>query len=206
MIYLGRQSAYLIMATACLVEAACVHRPATTPTRMVEPQLIQVQMPQTGGLPQGDAPVSKAPTVTPIRLMDTESRGHIGRPVLHQEPNGELTEDPVWRWSSAPDQYLDTALRLGIESSPDMRLVDSGHVATLAATLVVWDLDQRSGQMRLTGAVEFQITGTDRAVHTHVVHISEPVSAELPGDLAVIAGRVMHDLVSEGLAWAAQER
>ena len=39
--------------------------------------------------------------------------------VLYQQPSGELTEDPVWRWSSAPDRYLDTALRLELASSPN---------------------------------------------------------------------------------------
>jgi hypothetical protein len=32
-------------------------------------------------------------------------------------------------------------------------------------------------------------TGSDRAVHSLVVRGSEPVSAELPGDLAAAAGR-----------------
>jgi hypothetical protein len=56
--------------------------------------------------------LSTGATAAPIRLLDTQARGHIGRRLLHQRPDGELIEDPVWRWSSAPDRYLDTALRL----------------------------------------------------------------------------------------------
>ncbi len=104
------------------------------------------------------------PTPLPVRLLDTQARGHIGRRVLHQQPDGELTEDSVWRWSSAPDRYLDTALHFEVASSRDMRLVDTGSAPALGATLLVWDLE--SGGTRLVGAVEFQITGTDRVVDT----------------------------------------
>ena len=61
--------------------------------------------------------------------------------MLHQQPNGELTEDHVWRWSSPPDRYLDTALRLELASNPEVRLVDAGIAPALAATLLVWDLE-----------------------------------------------------------------
>jgi len=149
--------------------------------------------------------VTKAANATPVRLLDTQALGHIGRPVLHQQPNGELTEDAVWRWSSAPDRYLDTALRLEVASSPDVLLVDTSRAPALAATLLEWDLESAGGT-RLAGAVEFQVTGTDRVVHTQVVRTSEPVSAELPGDLAAAAGRLLHRLASEGLAWVASER
>jgi hypothetical protein len=125
--------------------------------------------------------------------------------VLHQQPDGELTEDAVWLWASAPYRYLDTALRLEVASSPDVRLVDAGSAPTLAATLLVWDLDSAGGT-RLVGAVEFQITGTDRIVHTHVVQASEPVSAELPGDVAAAAGHLLRRLASEGLTRFARER
>ena len=59
------------------------------------------------------------------------------------------------------------------------------------------------GGTRLVGAVEFQITGTDRVVHTQVVRASEPVSAELPGDLAAAAGRLLRRLASDGLTFTA---
>ena len=93
---------------------------ATTPSRMIEPQLLEPQLSEPA------KQVTKAPNAAPVRLLDTQARGHIGRRVLHQQPDGELTEDSVWRWSSAPDRYLDTALHLEVASSPDMRLVDAG--------------------------------------------------------------------------------
>ncbi len=195
----SRSGAYLLFTIICLCEAACLRRPATTPSHMLEPQLLEPQLPQPA------TQVTKAPNATPVRLLDTQARGHIGRRVLHQQPNGELTEDAVWRWSSAPDRYLDTALRFELASSPDLRLVDTGRARTLAATLLIWDLDS-AGETRLVGAVEFQVTGTDREVHTKVVRTSEPVSAELPGDLAAAAGRLLRRLASEGLALVTSER
>jgi hypothetical protein len=93
-----------------------------------------------------------------------------------------------------------------VESSPDLRLVDAGRAPAVAATLLVWDLDSAGGGTRLVGAVEFQITSTDRAIHSQVVRASEPVSAELPGDLAASAGRLLRNLASEGLKAVASEK
>jgi len=195
----SRSGAYLLFTIICLGEAACLRRPTTTPSHMLEPQLLEPQLPQPA------TQVTKAPNATPVRLLDTQARGHIGRRVLHQQPNGELTDDAVWRWSSAPDRYLDTALRFELASSPDLRLVDTGRAPALAATLLIWDLDS-AGETRLVGAVEFQVTETDREVHTKVVRTSEPVSAELPGDLAAAAGRLLRRLASEGLTLVTSER
>jgi len=69
----------------------------------------------------------------------------------------------------------------------------------------VWDLESKGGT-RLVGAVEFEITGTDRALRTRLVRASEPVSAELPGDLAVAAGRLLRRLASEGLTFVLSVR
>ena len=193
MIRLPRSGFCLLVMIACLGGAACqLRRPHTTPTRMIEPQLLEPLLPELAGQ------VTKAPNAVPVRLLDTEARGHIGHRVLHQQTDGELTEDSVWRWSSAPDRYLDTALRLEVASSPDVRPVDAARAPALAATLLVWDLE--AGGTRLVGTVEFQITGTDRVVHTQVVRASEPVSAELPGNLAAAAGRLLRRLASEGIA------
>jgi hypothetical protein len=159
---------------------------------MIEPQLLEPQLAE----PAKSVPT--APNAIAVRLLDTQARGHIGRRLLHQQPDGELTEDPVWRWSSAPDRYLDTALRLEVASNPDIRVVDFGRAPVLAATLLEWDLESAGGT-RLVGAVEFQITAIDRVVHTQVTRASEPVSAELPGDLAAVAGRLLRRLASEGL-------
>jgi len=200
MIRAARLGFCLLLAIACLGAASCrLRRPETTPVRMIEPQLLEPQIPDPA------RQVPKAPNAASVRLLDTQARGHIGRRVLHTQPDGELTEDSVWRWSSAPDRYLDTALRIEAASSPDIRLVDAGHSTALAATLLVWDLEYAGGT-QLVGAVEFQITGTDRAVHTQVVRASEPVSADLPGDLAASAGRLLRRLASEGLKTIAHER
>jgi len=166
---------------------------------MIEPQLLEPQ------LPDPPRQVTKAPNATAVRLLDTQARGHIGRRLLHKQPDGELTEDSVWRWSSAPDRYLDTALRIEVEASPDIRLVDAARAPAVAATLLVWDLESARGK-QLVGVVEFQITGTDRVVHTQLVRASEPVSAELPGDLAASAGRLLRRLASEGLKGLASGR
>ena len=200
MIRVPRLGCCLLLTVVCLGAVAChLRRPETTPSRMIEPQLLEPQPPEPA------RQVSKEPNAAAVRLLDTQARGHIGRRVLHQQPNGEITEDSVWRWSSAPDRYLDTALRIEVASSPDMRLVDAGRAPALAATLLVWDLESAGGT-RLVGAVEFQITGTDRVIHTRVVRASESVSAELPGDLAASAGRLLRRLASEGLKSVANEQ
>jgi len=201
MILVSRFRNYLVVSIVCLAGTGCqLRRPNTTPIRALEPQLLEPQLPEPA------AQVSKAPKAVPVRLLDTQARGDIGHHVLHEQPSGELTEDAVWRWSSAPDQYLDTALRLELASNPDLRLVDNGSAPTLAATLLEWHLDESADMMRLVGAVEFQVTGIDRVVHTQVVRTSEPVSADLPGDLASAAGRLFRRLASEGLACVASER
>jgi hypothetical protein len=190
----------LLVVIASLTGIACqLKRPQTTPGRVLEPQLIEPQPPESTG--QG----SGASDSVPIRLLDTQARGHIGRRVLHQQPSGELTEDPVWRWSSAPDRYLDTALRLELAASPGLRLVDAVSAPELAATLLVWHLET-GDRTQLVGAVEFRFTGLDHIVHTHMVRASEPVSGELPGDLAAVAGRLLRRLAVEGLTYAARER
>ena len=202
MIGAPRSGAYVLVTLVCLGGSGCqlrMQRPTTTLSRMIEPQVLEPQ------LSDPVTQVTKTPNATPVRLLDTQARGHIGRRVLHQLPNDELTEDAVWRWSSGPDRYLDTALRLEMASSPDVRLVDIGRATAVAATLLVWDLES-TGETRLVGAVEFQVTGSDHVVHTQVVRASEPVSAELPDDLAASAGRLLRRLASEGLALVASER
>ena len=89
-------------------------------------------------------------------------------------------------------------MRAELASNSEVRLVDVGSAPALAATLLVWDLES-AGETRIVGAVEFQFTGSDRAVHTQVVRASEPVSAELPGNLAAAAGILLRRLASEGI-------
>ena len=192
-----RTVSFLLVVIACFAAIACqLRRPNAAPSRTVEPKLLEPQM----GEPEQQ--MAKAASAAPIRLLDTDAHGDIGRRVLHQQPNGELTEDTIWLWSAPPEQYLDTALQLEIAVNPNVRLVDSSGAPTLAATLLVWDLESKAGT-QLVAAVEFQITRTDRVVNTRLVRDSEPVSAEMPGDLAPAAGRLMRRLASKGVALVA---
>jgi hypothetical protein len=122
---------------------------------------------------------------------------------LHQEPNGELSEDAVWRWSSLPDRYLDSALRLAFASSAELRLVDAGGVSTLAVTLTTWHLES-ADRTHLVGTIEFVLTTADRTFVTQVVREAEPVSPEMPGDLAAGAGRLLNRLAGASLAQTAR--
>ena len=93
MIRARRSATYLLVTIACFVEINChLRRPNTTPSRMIEPQILDPQMPEVG------TQVVKAPDAISIRLLDTQARGHIGRRLLHLRANGELTEDAVWKW------------------------------------------------------------------------------------------------------------
>jgi hypothetical protein len=188
----------LMFANATLV-ACQLRRPTTAPSRVLEPQFLEPELSEQAGT------VVKNANAAPVRLLYTESRGNFGRRVLHRQPNGELVADPVWRWSTSPDRYLDTALRLEVASSTKLRLVDAGDVPTLAANLLAWSLES-SGGTRLVGAVEFEVTGIDRVVRTQIVRGSEGVSDELPGNLAVAGGHLMRRLASEGLSFALGER
>lgn len=200
MIRVSRTRHRILVAFACFGGLACqLRRPPTMPSRMIEPQLLDP------GLSEPPRQVMKAPNAISVHLLDTQARGHIGRRVLHRQENGELTQDSVWWWSSAPDRYLDTALRLDVASRPDVRLVDGDRAPDLAATLLVWNLEFQGGA-RFVGIVEFQIRGIDGVLDTRVVRASEPVATELPGDLAVVAGRLLRRLASEGLALVASEQ
>jgi hypothetical protein len=179
-----------VVLAACTAASACaLRRPDTPVVRMLEPQL--VEMPAA----------APAPGAIPIRLLDTAARSHIGRRLLHRRADGELVEDRVWRWTSRPDRYLDSALRLALASSPGVTLVDAGAAPTMAVTLLEWDLDE-SSEGQLAGALEIETTDADRVVRTEVVRRTQPVSAELPGNLAQAAGRLLHDLASDCVARA----
>jgi hypothetical protein len=180
----------VVLAVGC-VGGACrvrIERPDTVPIRMIEPQLVE-----PGGV------TADAPNATSIRLLETQGRGHIGRRVLHQQPGGEVSEDPVWVWASAPDRYLDSAVRYAIASNPDIRLVDLGSAPSLAVTLVVWQIEVAPSP-RLVGAVEVQLTTADRAVRSEIIRAEEPIAADLPGDLAAAAGRLLGRLANDCLS------
>ena len=190
---MNRRSRYgtlFVLAVACMAGGCRVRieRPDTVPTRMIEPQLIEPA-----------AVAADAPNATSVRLLETQGRGHIGRRVLHQQPGGEVTEDPVWLWASTPDRYLDSAVRYAIGSSPDIRLVDVRSAPSLAITLVEWQIEAAPSP-RLVAAVEFQMTTTDRAVHSEIIRAEEPIAADLPGDLAAAAGRLLGRLATDCLS------
>jgi hypothetical protein len=151
--------------------------------------------------PRLDAPkeVADAPNATPIRLIETQARGHLGRRVIHQLASGELTEDPVWRWSSPPNHYLDSAIRMAVASNPDVSLVDSRGAPALALTLIAFQLESGTST-QLVGVVEVQVIKGDRAIDTAVIRAAEPLSSDLPGNLAEAAGRVLRSLASDVLA------
>lgn len=175
--------------------ASCrLQRPDVVPTRMLEPELVEPPAPASSS----SEPGSPGPTLA-IRLLDTQVRSHIGRRLLHQQAGGELTEDPTWRWTSTPDRYLDSALRLALAASADVQLVDTANAPAMAVTLLVWQLESASTR-QLVGVVELSVTAADRTVRTQMIRRSEPVSAELPGNLAAAAGRLLQSLASESLA------
>ena len=181
----------LVVLTLVYLGAGCTVRlehPDTVPIRMIEPQLAE---------PSGVA--ADAPNATSVRLLETQGRGHIGRRVLHQQPSGEVTEDPVWLWATTPDRYLDSAVRYAIASSPDIRLVDVGGAPSLAVTLVAWQIEAAPSR-RLVGAVEVQVATTDRVVHSEIIRAEEPIAPDLPGDLAAAAGRLLGRLATDCLS------
>jgi len=181
-----------VAVVAITASAGCqLRRPDTVTTRMIEPQLVAVP------------PAEAAAKTASVRLLDTHARGHIGRPILHLRPDGELVTDPVWRWSSAPDRYLDTALRLAIASSPNVRQVDTAGAQALAVTLVTWHLETASADTRLVGAIQIQLTGSNGVVREEIIRDTEPVSNPLPGDLAAAAGRLLGRLAGSACARAA---
>ena len=190
MIRRSRYGVFVALAVACLGGGCRVvlERPDTVPIRMIEPQLVEPR-----------AAAADALNAASVRLLETQGRGHIGRRVLHQQPGGELTEDPVWLWASAPDRYLDSAVRYAIASSPDIRLVDVAAAPSLAITLTEWQIEATPSP-RLVGAVEVQVTSTDRAVHSEIIRAEEPIAAELPGDLAAAAGRLLGRIAAECLS------
>jgi hypothetical protein len=109
MIRRSRSGMLVALAVACLGGSCSVRieRPDTVPARMIEPRLVE-----PGGV------AADAPNATSVRLLETQGRAHIGRRVLHQQPGGEVTEDPVWLWASAPDRYLDSAVRYAMRRVP----------------------------------------------------------------------------------------
>ena len=192
-------SLLLILAYAGGLASCSLKRPEVIPTRMLEPELVEPRSPASSSSVSPQA----SPSTLAIRLLETQARGHIGHRLLHQQAGGELTEDPVWRWTSTPDRYLDSALRLALASSPEVRFVDTATAPAMGVTLLVWQLES-AGSTQLAGAVEVSVTAADRSVRTQIIRRTEPVSAELPGNLAAAAGRLLQGLAAESLARGVQ--
>jgi hypothetical protein len=192
----SRYGMLAMLAVACLGGGCRVQlqRPDVTAIRMIEPRLVE-----PGGM------AADAPNATSFRLLETQGRGHIGRRLLHQQPGGEVTEDPIWLWTSTPDHYLDSALRSAIASNPDIRLVDVISAPSLAVTLVAWQV-VAAPSPRLVGGVEVQVTTTDRSIHSEIIRAEEPIAADLPGDLAAAAGRLLGRLATDCLSVALRQR
>lgn len=190
----SRLLAFAALALAAAGVSCSLKRPDIAPTRMIEPRL-----------PDAAGPVADAGNAADVRLLETQARGHLGRRVLHQLAGGELTEDPIWRWTTSPDRYLDSALRLAIAARPDVRVVDTSTAPALAITLLAWHLEATTNHA-LVGAIEVQVIRPDRTSNTEVIRGQESVSTELPGDLAEAAGRLLQRLATESLTRVTQSK
>lgn len=186
------------LGVAILVGAACRLRPPDLePPRMIEPDVHQTRV-----TPAGAAGTAGSGATFDLRLTDTHARGHIGRRLLHRAPGGELLEDEIWRWSSAPDRYLDSTLRLAFADQPSLRLVDAAGVPAISVTLVEWYLDPAVGG-QLVGAVELQLDDNRRGVRTELIRGQEALTAgDMPGDLSAAAGRLLWRLALESIGRA----
>jgi hypothetical protein len=103
----------IILTLVCVAGVGCqLRRPNSPAVRTIEPQLLEPPLPEPVN------PVTKSTKATSVRLLDTQARGHIGPRLLHRQPNGELTEDSVWRWSSNPETYLDNGTSSGSSIEP----------------------------------------------------------------------------------------
>jgi len=187
MIPASRIGTLCLLLAAGLTAACSLPRPQTVPTRMIEPRLAEPS-----------AVVADTANAASVRLLDTQIRAHIGRRLLHQQPDGELTEDGVWRWTSTPDRYLDSALRLAIASNAELRQVDTSSASSLAVTVLAWQVESGASR-RLIGAVEIKLTRPDRTVYSEIIRAEEALSADLPGDLSAASGRLLGRLASECL-------
>jgi hypothetical protein len=191
-----RAATLLVATIVCLGATGCrLRRPDAVAIRTIEPQLLEPQI-------EKPEQVTKAPTRRPDLVL-VNAQGNMGRHVVRQQANGELITDPVWRWS-APLSGIWTWRYACNWKQARMRLVGQA-VPQPWPRLSSWNLESREGT-QLVGAVEFQVTWTDRAVNTQLVRDSEPVLAEKPGDLPLAAGRLLRRLASRGLTLAASKR
>jgi hypothetical protein len=69
----------------------------------------------------------------------------------------------------------------------------------MTVTLLSWHLDSGK-ELRLVGSLELDIVWPDRAVYSAVLRESESVGPDLPGNVAVAAGRLMQRLAAASVA------
>jgi hypothetical protein len=105
---------------------------------MIEPLLIEpASQPAPPSSSNSDR---RGADVLAVRLLDTHARDPLAGDCFTRGER-RTVEDAAWRWSSAPARYLESALRIAFESTPSVRLVDSGNVAAMAVTLTAWHLE-----------------------------------------------------------------
>ncbi len=153
-------------------------------------------------LPTEEAePVQTAVDAIRVRLLDTQSTSAVRFSILHRSAIGELREDPIWSWSTAPDRIFDRALHLAAAADADIEIVDRSDVPAVAATLVSLHLESDVGQApQIVGVVELRVIYSKRIVHAVVLDARGTVSAELPGNLADATGRMLNRLAR--MCWA----
>jgi hypothetical protein len=176
--------------TICVGCSVKLPRPESVPGRTLDPQMITAE------------PAEAASDAVPIRLLDTQARPHIRHHILHRDASGELTEVAVWSWSSPPDRYLDTALHMAAESNTKFRIVDTSDAPTVAVTLIAFHLESTpdgTGK-RLVAVAELRVIDREHRVKTQIVEAEAAVDSELPGNLAVAAGNVLHRIATNCFA------
>jgi hypothetical protein len=128
------------------------------------------------------------------------SSDQIGYSILRRTAAGELRQDPEWSWSARPHTYLGTALYQAAAADPSIRFADSSDAFGLRAIFLSCYLEEMGEGQRLLASVELRVTGPDQAVSSQVLTAEEPVSGELPGNLAEAMGRVIRRLATDALA------
>jgi hypothetical protein len=91
-------------------------------------------------------------------------------------------------------------------SDPMVRLVGTSNARSLAVTIIAFHLESApngSGR-RLVGAVELRIKNREQIVWTQVVEAVEPVNGEMPGNLAVATGNLLHRIATSCFALASE--
>jgi hypothetical protein len=149
---------------------------------MIEPRLVEPWV-----------QAALAANAAPLRLIETQAIAHLGRRLLTG------SQRRARRGSAMAMVVLARSIPGLGASNPDLRLVDSRNSPALAVTLLAFQLES-GGSYQLVGTVEVQVIGADHVIDTDVIRATESLSAELPGNLADAAGRLLQRLASDRLA------